>query len=80
MNMLGMGGFEMRQLDGMVYMKPPEDLRPPESPDAKPWIRVRADEAHKESGPSLLGAEEARDPARQLEYLRVLSDSPSRYR
>jgi hypothetical protein len=75
MNMLGMGGFEMRRLDGMVYTKPPEDFRPPESPDTKPWIRVSADEAYKESGPSLMGAEEAQDPARQLEYLRGVSDS-----
>ena len=75
MNLLGTEGFEVRLLDGTVYMKLPENARPPEASGAKPWIRVSADEAYEESGPSPLGSEGAQDPARQLEYLRGVSDS-----
>src|SRR3712207_1285000 len=75
MNMLGTGGFEMRQVEGVVYMKLPETAGPSVLPGAKSWIRVSADEAYEQSGPSLMGPEEVQDPARLLEYLRGVSES-----
>lgn len=75
--MFGMGNFEMRQVENTVYMKLPEDFMV-QMLGAKPWLEIDLDATHgQQSGPNLgqMQAGIAQDPARQLEYLRDVSES-----
>ena len=75
--MLGMGGFEMRQIGDTVYMKMPEDLVA-QMPGAKPWMEMDLDAASRQhDGVNLdqMQSGVAQDPTGQLEYLRDVSDS-----
>lgn len=73
--MFGMGGFEMRQIEDTVYVRLPEDLVA-QMPGAKPWLEADLEAMYGQqygAGPAQGGA--AQDPTRQLEYLRGVSDS-----
>ncbi|CAA9463373.1 MAG: hypothetical protein AVDCRST_MAG25-1169 [uncultured Rubrobacteraceae bacterium] len=75
--MLGMGGFEMRQIEDTVYVKMPEDLVA-QMPDAKPWMEVDLEAMYGQqydASPAQMQGGAAQDPTRQLEYLRGVSDS-----
>lgn len=75
--MLGMGSFEMRQVENTVYVKMPEDFVA-QMPDAKPWMEMDLDAMYEQQTGSVPGQMEmgdAQDPTRQLEYLRGVSDS-----
>ncbi len=76
--MFGMGGFEMRQIEDTVYVRLPEDLVAQMS-GAKPWLEADLEAMYGQqygAGPAQGGA--AQDPTRQLEYLRGVSDSVER--
>jgi hypothetical protein len=75
--MFGMGGFEMRQIEDKVYVKLPEDLVA-QMPDAKPWLEADLEAMYGQqygAGPAPARGGAAQDPTRQLEYLRGVSDS-----
>ena len=73
--MPGTGGLEMRQVGETLYVKMPDEFAAQVS-DSKPWVRVDLGTPYGQQyggAPVLAGA--AQDPARQLEYLRGVSDS-----
>ncbi len=75
--MSGMGSFEMRQIENTVYMKMPEDFVA-QMPGAKPWLEANLDTMSGQRPGPVPGQMEMgkpQDPARQLEYLRGVSDS-----
>ena len=76
MEMLGMGNFEMRQVENTVYMKMPQDFVA-QMPNAKPWIEVDPETVKEQSGVSLGQTQPGimQDPTGELEYLRGVSDS-----
>lgn len=76
MGMFGMGNFEMRQVEGTVYIKMPEDFVA-QMPNAKPWIEVDPETAKEQSGASLGQTQPGimQDPTGELEYLRGVSNS-----
>jgi hypothetical protein len=77
MEMPGMGGFEMRQVENTIYMKVPEGLAAQMS-GAKPWVEMDLDAVSgHQSGVNLgqMRSGVAQDPADQLEYLRGVSES-----
>jgi len=77
MEMLGIGSFEMRQVENTVYMKMPEDFVA-QMPGAKPWMEMDLDAMYRQqlgANPGQARAGVAQDPTRRLEYLRGVSDS-----
>jgi hypothetical protein len=75
--MFGMGGFEMRQIEDTVYVKLPEDLVA-QMPGAKPWMEADVEAMYGRqygASPDQMREGAAQDPTRQLEYLRGVSDS-----
>ena len=75
--MLGMGGLEMRQIGDTAYVKMPEDLVA-QMPGAKPWMEMDLDAVSRQQDGANLGQMQsgvAQDPTGQLEYLRDVSDS-----
>lgn len=75
--MLGMGGFEMRQIGATAYVKMPEDFVA-QMPGAKPWMEVDLDALSEQQygmNAAQMQGGAAQDPTRQLEYLRGVSDS-----
>jgi hypothetical protein len=77
--MFGMGGFEMRQIEDTAYVKLPEDLVA-QMPGAKPWMEADLEAMYGQqygASPAQMRGGAAQDPTRQLEYLRGVSD-PSR--
>lgn len=77
MEMPGMGGFEMRQVENKIYMKVPEEFAAQMS-GAKPWVEMDLDAVSRQQGSVNLGQMQpgvAQDPTGQLEYLRGVSES-----
>jgi hypothetical protein len=77
MEMPGMGGFEMRQVENTIYMKVPEEFAAQMS-GAKPWMEMDLDAVSKQQNGANLGQMQsgvAQDPTGQLEYLRGVSES-----
>lgn len=76
LQMAGMGEMEVRQVGDVVYTKMPEAFAAQMS-GGKPWVALDAEEVYGRSGGGLGGMRggAASDPARQLEYLRGVSDS-----
>lgn len=77
MNMFGMGSFEMRQVDNMVYMRMPKEFLA-QMPGAKPWVETNLDKTYEQqygANPAQMQGGAAGDPTRQLEYLRGVSNS-----
>ncbi len=77
MEMPGMGGFEMRQVENTIYMKVPEESAAQMS-GAKPWMEMDLDAVSEQQGGVSLGQTQsgvAQDPTGQLEYLRGVSES-----
>jgi hypothetical protein len=77
MEMPGMGGFEMRQVENTIYMKVPEEFAAQMS-GAKPWMEMDLDDVAKQQGSVNLGQTQsgvAQDPTGQFEYLRGVSES-----
>ena len=75
--MLGMGSFEVRQVENTVYTKMPEEFAA-QMPGAKPWIKADLEDVYGQQSGSVPGGIEMgkpQDPTRQLEYLRGVSDS-----
>ncbi len=75
--MFGMGGFEMRQIEDTVYVRLPEDLVA-QMRGAKPWLEADLEAMYGQqygAGPAQGRGGAAQDPTRQLEYLRGVSDS-----
>jgi hypothetical protein len=75
--MFGIGGFEMRQIEDTVYVKLPEDLVA-QMPGAKPWMEADLEAMYGQqygASPAQMRGGAAQDPTRQLEYLRGVSDS-----
>ena len=77
MRMGPLGKIEMRMIDTVVYQKMPEEMRA-QMPQGKPWIETDLDslyeQQHGMSFSEMQGGAST-DPARQLEYLRGVSDS-----
>ncbi len=77
MEMFGMGGFEMRQVENTIYMKVPEEFAAQMS-GAKPWMEMDLDVVSEQQNGVNLGQMQpgvAQDPTGQLEYLRGVSES-----
>ena len=77
MEMVGMGSFEVRQVENTVYAKMPEEFVA-QMPGAKPWIETDLEDMYGQQSGSVPGGMEMgkpQDPTRQLEYLRGVSDS-----
>lgn len=77
MEMPGMGGFEMRQVENTIYMKVPEEFAAQTS-GAEPWVEMDLDAVSRQQGSVNLRQMQsgvAHDPTDQLEYLRGVSES-----
>jgi hypothetical protein len=77
MEMPGMGGLEMRQVENTIYMKVPKEFAAQMS-GAKPWMEMDLDAVSEQQGGVNLGQTQsgvAQDPTGQLEYLRGVSES-----
>lgn len=75
--MFGMGGFEIRQIEDTVYVRLPEGLVA-QMPGAKPWMEADLETMYGQqyaTGPAQVRGGAVQDPTRQLEYLRGVSDS-----
>ena len=76
MEMSGMGAMQVRQVGNVAYTRMPEEFLA-QMPGAKPWISVDLDAMYEQQYGASFGQMQggaASDPARQLEYLRGVSD------
>ena len=77
MDMGAMGSMQMRQVDGILYMRMPDGFVA-QTPGAKPWVEMDLNKMYEEqygTGPMEMQGTTTQDPSRQLEYLRGVSDS-----